>query len=166
MFALQGVGASMNDVADAAGVARATVYRYFPTRDALVDELTRVSGDAVDARLLAARIAEVEPAEGVTRTVRALVDIGDAFVVLARERPHAHPHPFERQLNRPLRELLERGQASGDIRNDIISSRLIEALIGLVLGVLTSASRSGKEDTTATITGLFLDGARARVPRL
>ena len=38
IFAVQGEHASMNDVADAAGVARATVYRYFPNRDALLDE--------------------------------------------------------------------------------------------------------------------------------
>src|SRR5436190_1132755 len=35
----RGGAASMADVAAAAGVARATVYRYFPTRDALVARL-------------------------------------------------------------------------------------------------------------------------------
>jgi len=43
IFAVQGEQASMNDVADAAGVARATVYRYFPNRDALLDELARAA---------------------------------------------------------------------------------------------------------------------------
>ena len=48
---------------------------------------------------------------------------------------------------------------------DIASARLTESLIGLIVGVLTSTPPLGKEDIIATITGLFLDGARARGPR-
>ena len=72
---------------------------------------------------------------------------------------------FEHTLTQPLRRLFERGQAEGDIRDDIASARLTESLIGLIVGVLTSSPPLGKEDMTATITGLFLDGARARGPR-
>ena len=66
---------------------------------------------------------------------------------------------------RPLRDLFERGQADGDIRRDIASARLTESLIGLIVGVRMSTPPLGKEDQIATITGLFLDGARARGPR-
>ena len=61
MFAVQGEQASMNDVAAAAGVARATVYRYFPNRQALVDELALAAVSDADTRLTAARIDEVPP---------------------------------------------------------------------------------------------------------
>jgi TetR/AcrR family transcriptional repressor of mexCD-oprJ operon len=122
MFAVEGEQASMNDVAAAAGVARATVYRYFPNRQALLDEL-------------------------------------------ARERVRSDPERFERRVIQPLRQLFERGQATGGIRRDIPSARLTESLIGLTVGVLTSTPPLGKEDIIATITGLFLDGARARGPR-
>jgi TetR/AcrR family transcriptional repressor of mexCD-oprJ operon len=162
MFAVRGE-ASMGDVAAAAGVARATVYRYFPTRQALLDELARGAVNDADARLSAARIDEVPPQEGVNRAVRALVDVGDSFVLLARLR--SDPDLFERKVAAPLRQLFERGQASADIRHDIASSRLTESLVGLVVGVLASTPPLGKEDTIATITGLFLDGARARGPR-
>ena len=165
IFAVQGEQASMNDVAEAAGVARATVYRYFPNREALLDELARAAVSDVDARLASARIDEVAPEEGIARAVRALVDVGDSFVLLARERRRSDPERFERRLTQPLRELFERGQASGDIRDDITSARLTESLIGLIVGVLTSTPPLGREDMTATITGLFLDGARARGPR-
>ena len=165
MFAVQGEQASMNDVAEAAGVARATVYRYFPNREALLDELAQAAVSDADARLASARIDEVAPEEGVARAVRALVDVGDSFVLLARERVRSDPERFERGLIQPLRQLFERGQAEGDIRRDIASARLTESLIGLIVGVLTSTPPLGKEDMIATITGLFLDGARARGPR-
>ena len=165
IFALQGAQASMNDVAEAAGVARATVYRYFPNREALLDELARAAVGDVDARLESARIDEVAPEEGIARAVRALVDVGDGFVLLTRERLRSDPEQFERRLTQPLRRLFERGQAAGDIRADITSARLTESLIGLIVGVLTATPSLGREDVIATITGLFLDGARARGPR-
>jgi TetR/AcrR family transcriptional regulator, mexCD-oprJ operon repressor len=165
ILAVQGEQASMNDVAAAAGVARATVYRYFPNRQALLDELARAAVSEADEGLASARIDEVSPEEGVARAVRALVDVGDSFVLLARERVRSEPERFERRVTQPLRELFERGQAAGDIRPDIASARLTESLIGLIVGVLTSTPPLGREDIIATITGLFLDGARARGPR-
>jgi len=166
MFAVQGEQASMNDVAAAAGVARATVYRYFPNRQALVDELARAAVSDADTRLTAARIDEVPPEEGIARAVRALVEVGDFFVLLTRERAQSDPERFERRITQPVRHLFERGQAADEIRGDISSARLTESLMGMIVGVLMSTAPLGKEDMIATITGLFLDGARPRGPRL
>jgi TetR/AcrR family transcriptional repressor of mexCD-oprJ operon len=165
LFANGGDQASMNEVAEAAGVARATVYRYFPNRESLLDELAQTAVRDVETRLASARIDEVAPDEGIARAVRALVDVGNLFVVLTRERQRSGSDQFERGLVEPLRQLIERGQAGGDIRDDITGRRLTESLIGLVVGMLTSSPPLGREDMTATITGLFIDGARARGPR-
>ena len=96
MFAVEGEQANMNDVAAAAGVARATVYRYFPNRQALLDELAQVGLDGAEAGW-SARIDEVAPLEGIARAVRALVDVGDAFVLLARERVRSEPASLRAQ---------------------------------------------------------------------
>jgi AcrR family transcriptional regulator len=165
LLANDGEQASMNEVAEAAGVARATVYRYFPNREALLDELTQAAVRDVNTRLASARIDEVPPDEGIARAVRALVDVGNLFVVLTRERRRSGSEQFQRGLVDPLRQLVERGQASGDIRDDITGARLTESLIGLIVGMLTSTPPLGREDMTATITALFIDGARARGPR-
>src|SRR5215210_4648354 len=121
IFAVQGEQASMNDVAAAAGVARATVYRYFPNRQALLDELARAAVSDADVRLASARIDEGAPEDGIARAVRALVDVGDPFVLVARQRVRSDPDRFDRDLAEPLRHLFERGQDSGDIRRDITS---------------------------------------------
>ena len=57
------------------------------------------------------------PEEGIARAVRALVDVGSSFVLLARDRLRSDPEQFERKLTQPLRRLFERGQAAGDIRD-------------------------------------------------
>lgn len=158
----QGEQASMADVAAAAGLARATVYRYFPNRQVLLDELAaRAVRDAGD-RLTAARLDEVPVDEGVSRAVRALVGVGDYLIVLARERVRPQPEQFEQAVATPLRRLFERGQAAGEIRGDVPPSSLTESLVGLVVSVLVSAPALGIEDSTAAIASLFLDGARAR----
>ncbi len=165
ILVVQGEQASMNAVAEAAGVARATVYRYFPNRESLLEELAQAALGNLDARLASARVDEVAPEEGIARAVRTLVELGDSFVLLARERGRSGSLDFERKLTQPVRQLFERGQAEDAFREDIGSTRLVEALIGLIVGVLTSTPRLGREDMTATITSLFLDGARARGPR-
>jgi TetR/AcrR family transcriptional regulator, mexCD-oprJ operon repressor len=154
----------MSDVAAAAGVARATVYRYFPSRQVLLDELANQAMNAAAARLASARLDAVAPEEAVTRAVRAFLEVGDPFVVLARER--VRPPDYEPRLAAPLRDLFERGQSSGSVRDDVPSFWLVESLVGLVVSVLASPPALGREDTIAAIASLFLDGARARRPRL
>src|SRR6188508_1213016 len=101
IFALQGAQASMNDVAAAAGVARATVYRYFPNRETLLDELARAAVADVGDRLASARIDAVPAPEGIARAARALVDVGDPFVLLARRRARSDADGFDRTLTQP-----------------------------------------------------------------
>src|ERR1700750_1695699 len=156
IFAVQGEQASMNDIAEAAGVARATVYRYFPNRESLLEALARAAVSDVDARLASARIDEVTPEEGIARAVRALVDVGSPFVLLARDRLRSDPEQFERKLTDPLRRLFGRGEATGDTRGDVTSTRLTESLIGLIVGVIPSTPSLRRDDMSARSRGLFL----------
>ena len=131
VLAVRGEQASMSAVAEASGVARATVYRYFPNREALLAELADVAVSRADAGLAAARIDEVAPLEGVRRAVRALVEVGDPFVAVARNR--ARPDAGELRAT-PRRAAAPRcssaGRRGGDIRADIPSAWLTESLVG------------------------------------
>jgi TetR/AcrR family transcriptional regulator, mexCD-oprJ operon repressor len=162
VLADRGDQASMSDVATAAGVARATLYRYFPSRDALLDALGRFALDETSELLRGARLDQVAVDEGLLRAVRALVSVGDAFVVLAREGGRPDPREFEANVAAPVRGLLARGQSLGDIRDDVPATWLAEALFGLVVSVAGSGSGLGAEDTISTIASVFFDGARRR----
>jgi TetR/AcrR family transcriptional repressor of mexCD-oprJ operon len=162
VLATGGEQASMNDVAAAAGVARATLYRYYPSRQALLDELARVAADEAGARLASARVEELAAEEGVRRAVRALIEAGDPFTVIARERVRPDPEQFEERVLEPLRRLFEHAQGAGEIREDIPKTWLTDALVGLVVSVLSSRPLLGREDTIAVVSALFLDGARPR----
>lgn len=160
VLAARGGDTSMSDVAAAAGVARATVYRYFPNRQVLLAELAELAVRGAGDRLSSARIDEVPVDEGVTRAVRALVEVGDPLVVLVREAAAADSGAFEDRVAAPLRRLIDAGQASGQVRDDIASPWLVDVLIGLVVSVRSSPRALGREDTVAALTSLFLDGAR------
>jgi TetR/AcrR family transcriptional regulator, mexCD-oprJ operon repressor len=152
----------MSDVAAAAGVARATVYRYFPNREALLEALGRLALQDIGDRLVAARLDAVTVGDGLERAVRALVTVGDGFVVVARDRGRPANAAFEERIAAPVRDLLARGQREGEIRDDVPAVWLAEALFGLVVNVVGSGPPLGTEDTIAAIASVFLDGARAR----
>ena len=160
VLAERGEQASMADVAAAAGMARATVYRYFPNREALFEALGRVAVEEAGARLRAGRLEQVPVPEAFERAVRALVAVGDYLVVVSRESARPDPAEFEQQVASPLRGLIERAQSSGEIRDDLPASWLMESLIGIVVSGLQTQPALGVEDTVAGITSLFLNGAR------
>ena len=160
VLAERGEQASMADVAAAAGMARATVYRYFPNREALFEALGRLALEEAGERLQAGRLEEVAVPEAFERAVRALVAVGDYFVVVSRESARPDPAEFERRVASPLRGLVERAQSIGEVRDDLPASWLMESLIGIVVSGLQTRPSLGVEDTVAGITSLFLDGAR------
>lgn len=158
-FARRGDAASMSDVAAEAGVARATVYRYFGNRGSLEAAVAERGVTRARQALRAGRIEEVPVEEGVRRSVRALHDMGEAFAVMLRRRAHGGLPAFDAEVAGPLRRLLHAGQRSGDIRDDVPPAWLAESLMGLVGHAVVVPPGAGKEDTLASIAGLFLDGA-------
>ena len=161
LFARAGTNVSMADVAAEAGVARATVYRYFPNRARRCWTSSRGALSASQASASrAARLDAVPVHEGDlprrpgSRRHRRLV---------RRARPRARAagrRGVRASLARPLRDVLERGQR-GSIRGDIPSEWLAESLVALVVSICWRGRSLGPEDTIAAVTRLFLDGAGA-----
>jgi hypothetical protein len=98
--------------------------------------------------------------EAFERAVRALVAVGDSFVVVSRESARPDPAEFERRVASPLRGLIERAQSLEEVRDDLPAAWLMESLIGIIVSGLQIRPSLGVEDTVAGIASLFLDGAR------
>jgi len=158
----RGSDASMAEVAAVAGMARATVYRYFPARQALLDRVAEVAVADAGARLTEARLDSVPADEAVARAVRAFLEVGDYFTVLARGRARADEGAKDAPIAEPLRRMFARGQKSGAFRRDVPVEWLAHALLDLVASVVATRPAMGRDDTVALVSGLFLDGARAR----
>jgi TetR/AcrR family transcriptional repressor of mexCD-oprJ operon len=150
-------GASMAEIAAAAGIARGTLYRHFPTRESLLRALETAANEEAGRRLAEANLEQVPVDEALARVVRALVAVGEDFIVLLRER-----RPPEPGFAAPLVALIERGRANGELRGDVPVATLVESLLVLI-GACVRTGRAvgmGSEDMSSTALRLFLTGAR------
>jgi TetR/AcrR family transcriptional repressor of mexCD-oprJ operon len=164
VFAERGSSAHMADVAAAAGVGRATLYRHFPDREALFDALASHAIADSAARLADAGLERAPVAEAIERIVRAVTSIGDRYAVLASEHVESDPAEVERLLAAPVRAVLTRGIESGFLRQDLPPDVLFELFRG-VLGTAIQLMRQGRlgaEEASAAAASVFLDGVRAQ----
>jgi AcrR family transcriptional regulator len=160
----RGGDSNMADVAAAAGVSRATLYRYYPHREALLEALaTHALADAA-ARIADAGLERASVEEAVERILRALIAVGDRYAVLVREQVDVDPAQAERLVGAPMRAVFERGIDSGLFRRDVSAEVLLQLFSGALVAALklTGRGQLGVEEASAATASVFLDGARAR----
>jgi TetR/AcrR family transcriptional repressor of mexCD-oprJ operon len=161
LLAEHGSQASMAEVATAAGVARATLYRYYASRNELLSALSARAVEDAGQLLAAAGLDHVSFDEGLVRIARAIVSVGDRYAVLIRERVPADRQAVERVLRAPVRRVFERARGDGALRADVELDLLVELFLGSLVHAMRLASSEGAEDAAATIAAVFLEGARA-----
>ena len=159
--------ASMNDIAAAAGVGRATIYRHYPTREALLDALEAEAREQLATRITDAGLDLVPVPEALGRLLRAMFTIGDRFFFLRREGPPPvaqAPGETGWRGGAPILTLFQRGIDDHTLRDDLGANHLGQLFSGLVRSALAAdlPRTMGVEQTAAVIASIFLDGARRR----
>ena len=132
----EGAEASMRDVARRAGVGIATLYRHFPTKEALLDALLRESFDGLTARAVeletapaadAALVAWLREIVALTHNYRGVL----ASMTAAIAEPDSALHASCVSMKGSGTRLLARAQAEGKARKDIDGADLFALVSAL-----------------------------------
>jgi AcrR family transcriptional regulator len=166
--------ASMADLSTAAGVGRATLHRYFSTRDELLHELGTRSLNRWERSMDDAGVDEAagsgDPAriEACIREVlsRYLGDYDEFGFALTDPYLQSAPDLVARIEALAEREtaLLAAGQKAGLLRPDVPAPWLSSAVYGLLVAArdAITVGRVARRDLDAYVITTFLDGARTR----
>jgi len=162
VLSAKGDSASMEDVASAAGVGRATIYRYFPSRDDLLSALAEVAIDDAHRRIVEADLERAPVPEALARIIRAVVACGIKFSVLTNDHSHVDRGRVESLIRDPIQAVFRRGQDEGIMRTDLTTDILVDLFGGLTKVALQIAGDDelGAEEASAVITSIFLNGVR------
>jgi AcrR family transcriptional regulator len=163
VFAAGGPDASLEAVAQTAGVGIGTLYRHFPTREALFEAVYRREVQQLGD--LAQQLKnEVDPVEALRHWMRSNVEfvatkkgMSTALALAAYKNPELYSFTFD-QLTRAVRELLDRAVAAGEIRKDISAEDLLRALIGMCY----MHDQPGWQASVLRLLDVFIDGLRLR----
>ncbi|NEB21534.1 TetR/AcrR family transcriptional regulator [Streptomyces coelicoflavus] len=159
--------ATMDEVAKAAGISRATLHRHFAGRDALVRALESLGIAECEAALDAARTEEGPAADAVRRLVRAMEPSAALLALLYTENQLFEGEEQNEgwaRIDAGLTALFRRGQESGEFRIDLTPAWLTEALYGLLASGAWAVAegRVARNDFTHMIVELLLGGALRR----
>jgi AcrR family transcriptional regulator len=163
LFADRGLGVTLNDIAHHAGVGVGTVYRRFPDKDRLIEELFELRVAEI-VRLAKEALADPDPWHGLTGFLtRALElqanDRGFKEVVLGSPGARDRIGEIRQQMYPLAAELIGRAHAAGRLRAGIGPTDI--PLIQLMVGTVIDTARDIEPDLWRRYLAIVLDGIRA-----
>jgi AcrR family transcriptional regulator len=163
VFSAGGPDASLEAVARHAGVGIGTLYRHFPTREALFEAVYRREVEQLTA--LAEQLkGDVAPVDALRRWLRSNVEFVatkkgmSAALALAAYKPsELTAYSFD-HLTKAVGALLDRAVAAGEIRSDIGADDVLRALVGMCY----MHDQPGWQSTVLRLLDVFVDGLRVQ----
>jgi AcrR family transcriptional regulator len=161
-FSTGGPYGSLEAVARQAGVGIGTLYRHFPTREALFEAVYRREVEQLGELAEQLMKSEAAPVDALRRWLRSIVEFVatkkgmSAALALAAHRPsELTAYSFD-HLTKAVGGLLARAVAAGDIRADIGPEDLLRALIGMCY----LHDQPGWQASVLRLLDIFVDGLR------
>jgi len=163
VFSQGGTEAGLEAVARQAGVGIGTLYRHFPTREALYEAVYRREVEQLTelARQLA---AELRPLEGLRRWMQAFVEfvatkkgMAEALALATHKPPELMAYTTGR-LHEAIGMLLRPAVDAGEVRGDIGPEDLLRTVVGLCY----LQDGPGWQAQVRRLLDVFLDGLRLR----
>ncbi|MEZ0363863.1 TetR/AcrR family transcriptional regulator [Mycobacterium sp. pUA109] len=154
--------AAMADIADEADVGRATLYRYFPTRESLLRGVADSGAAELAEGIEAANLDELAADRAIARLTAVFVRTGAKYAAVMSQLDAYHDPAEKERVIKPVREVMARGIEDGVLRGDLPGDALFEMFTALIEramwlaidGVLTP------EAATEAVVATFLDGVR------
>ena len=164
VFAAEGVTASVDAVAERAGVGVGTLYRNFPTKEALFEAIVVMRIDELSQAIESVAEAE-DPGKAFFDFLRLLAGRAalkrDLFAALATAGIDIKSQCAETydRMRQAIERLLERAQRAGAVRTDIDGTEAI----GLVVGTCLAAEQSpGFAGSPERMLEVVFDGMRPK----
>jgi len=160
-FTRSGANASLDDIAREAGVGAGTLYRHFPTRDALIEAVYRTEVEKLAAA--ERRFAEaMSPIDALRAWMLLFVDYIAAKHIIAPALntlvggPSKLYEGSRAQVQGAIDALVKRAIKNGDIRRDLEPFDLLRALIG----VSNVASGPDWQQSARRLVDILITGSR------
>lgn len=162
--------ATMDEVARAAGIGRATLHRHFAGREALVKALEQLGIQEFEAALDRAGLETGGASDALRRLIAEMEPAADLLAFLVTENQLFEGDQVNEgwsRLDARVSALFRRGQEQGEFRIDLTPAWLTEALYGLMGSCAWAVldGRVAKKDFQYMIAELLLGGARRSVEK-
>lgn len=153
--------ASMEQLACMVGLSRATLCRYFPSRDAMMLAMSEAGITSAEQAFIRARPHEGSAEQGIKRLIEAILPIAELYAFVDQQ---MHTDEAKEARIQPLRAsliaLFQQWQGNGELRIDLPAAWLVESMSALLrsAAIMTRSGQLARRDAVQNVFDLLWRG--------